>query len=268
MKKRVTHSRRIKYFISPLLLLLNFFCLNLISLQKAHAQDSYEVFQQGNAAYEKGDFDQAITNYQTIYENGEISPELFHNLGNAYFQEKDYVNAILYYEKGLKLDPNQTSILTNLEVANDQINSDIVAVPPFILIQWWRSFSNIFSVSIWAVIQILFLIAITVSIVLIFIKPEKAVRKKSIYSLFLLIPLFVLTTLAMLSKGKEIADSSDAIIKENTILNMGPDIRSDTLTNLTAGDKLQLDDEIGEWFKVRLSNQMIGWIEKSKIERI
>lgn len=242
-------------------------CLFILA-QCVFAQDAQSIFADANTAYQNGKFQKALEKYNELLDQGNMSTELYYNLGNTNFKLKQYVKSILYYEKGLKLDPNNKSILTNLELANDEIDSDIVAIPPFLLFQWWQKFTDLFSLSMWSILQALTFIIIAALLVLLFLKTEKRIRRNLIFSLIGVSLLFLIISFATFTKGKQMGSSNNAIVMDYAILNEGPDIRSDTLTNIQAGIKVKLNDKIGEWHKVTLSNQLTGWIELSKLERI
>nr|2AVP_A Chain A, synthetic consensus TPR protein [Methanothrix harundinacea 6Ac] len=59
----------------------------------------------GNAYYKQGDYDEAIEYYQKALELDPRSAEAWYNLGNAYYKQGDYDEAIEYYQKALELDP-------------------------------------------------------------------------------------------------------------------------------------------------------------------
>ena len=58
-----------------------------------------------NAAYEQGSWNNAIEDYTKLIDNGYSSIALYNNLGSSHYKSGDIPNAILYFEKGLKLDP-------------------------------------------------------------------------------------------------------------------------------------------------------------------
>ena len=50
------------------------------------AQQSYDGwFEEGNAAYNEGNYEQAMTAYQNIVDAGMESATLFYNMGNTYY---------------------------------------------------------------------------------------------------------------------------------------------------------------------------------------
>ena len=231
------------------------------------AQDADKVFQEANEAYIQKSYDQAISLYQTIVQQDLKSPELFLNLGNAYFQKSEFAKAILSYERGLKLSPNDEDLLANLEITNNQLDSEVVEVPPFILVRWWQSFCNVFSTNVWAILQVLLMAAMAFFVGRYFLKQEVGVKRKSFYTALMILPFFLLSFFAANSKAK-FANSESAVVMTETAIKDGPDERSGDINKLYPGNTVLVLDKIDEWYKVQLANQSIGWIPDSAIEKI
>lgn len=86
-------------------------------------------FEDGNTAYDEGNYEQAMTFYNSIVEAGMESADLYYNMGNTYYKMKDYPHAILYYEKALKLNPGDEDTRVNLEIANLAVVDKINPIP-------------------------------------------------------------------------------------------------------------------------------------------
>ena len=55
-----------------------------------------ELFDSGNEAYKDGDYNTAIDHYSSLVSQNLVSPQLYYNLGNAYFKNQQLGKAILY----------------------------------------------------------------------------------------------------------------------------------------------------------------------------
>jgi uncharacterized membrane protein len=84
----------------------------------AFAQDA--LFAKANHDYAEGRFKEAIDSYETLVRSGQWSANLFYDLGNAYFREKDFGRAILNYERALALDRHHPESEANLAIARDE----------------------------------------------------------------------------------------------------------------------------------------------------
>jgi tetratricopeptide (TPR) repeat protein len=94
------------------------FIVLLIGISFIYGQDSYVLFNDGNSYYEQKKYDSAKNCYYQLYQTDIISKELFLNLGNSFFKLDSLPNAILFYEKGLKISPGDIDLTHNLQHCN------------------------------------------------------------------------------------------------------------------------------------------------------
>jgi len=78
------------------------------------AQDAFE---KGNALYQKGQYKEAISTYETILKSGQESAEIYFNLGNCYYKLNQVAPAVYNFEKALLLKPSDSEIQNNLAFA-------------------------------------------------------------------------------------------------------------------------------------------------------
>src|SRR5205807_4717008 len=93
--------------------------LCLVSTPFLMAEPSAQ-FAKANQEYAAGDFKAAIDDYEELVRSGQDTPNLFYNLGNAYFRKTDFGRAILNYERALALDPHHPEAEANLRIARDE----------------------------------------------------------------------------------------------------------------------------------------------------
>jgi tetratricopeptide (TPR) repeat protein len=75
----------------------------------------------GNVAFSKGNFKEAITVYrELIYDYG-FSPELLHNLANSYTADGRNGKAILNYLRGLRIAPGDDDLRADLALIRKQV---------------------------------------------------------------------------------------------------------------------------------------------------
>jgi len=80
------------------------------------ADDPAARFEQANAAFGAGRYDDAIAGYQALLADGR-STALLYNLGNAYFRAGRLGEAILAYERAKLLGPRDADVDANLRQA-------------------------------------------------------------------------------------------------------------------------------------------------------
>ena len=80
-----------------------FFSIDSVSGMDCYAQDA--AIKEAETAYTKEDYGKAIELYEGILKSNGDSPEIYYNLGNAYYKAGKIASAILNYERALVLDP-------------------------------------------------------------------------------------------------------------------------------------------------------------------
>jgi tetratricopeptide (TPR) repeat protein len=95
--------------------------LVLLSGAPCHAGGAEEqLLQQGNEAYSRGDYDQAIADFQQLTATAGFSPSVLCNLANSYAQSGKIGRAVLNYERALRLAPADSDIAGNLELVRKE----------------------------------------------------------------------------------------------------------------------------------------------------
>ena len=77
------------------------FILSLASVVLAQS----DVLKQANTLYSKGNYADAAKVYEKLLAGQGVAPELYFNLGNAYYKSSETGKAILNYERALRLSP-------------------------------------------------------------------------------------------------------------------------------------------------------------------
>ena len=80
-------------------------------------------FTAGNTAFHAGEFEAAITNYQTQVDSGLVSAPLFFNLANAAYRTNRLGLAIYNYRRAAELAPRDADIARNLAMARDAVHN-------------------------------------------------------------------------------------------------------------------------------------------------
>lgn len=87
---------------------------------------SLAPFEQAEAAYKAGRWDDAIRSYDDILASGSYAPELFFNRGNANFKKGDLGAAILDYRRATALAPRDGDIQANLRFALERAGAPAI----------------------------------------------------------------------------------------------------------------------------------------------
>ena len=84
------------------------------------SEDFRAQYNLGNTLYKKNQYSDAVSTYQKALKNAKTKEQktaALYNLGNAYYKNKQQKEAVDSYKQALKLDPNNQTILKNLQIA-------------------------------------------------------------------------------------------------------------------------------------------------------
>ena len=233
----------------------------------SHAES---LWNEANAAYLEGNFEDAIKGYESISSMGLESAELYYNTGNAWYKAGNNAKAILYYERALKLDPSYSDASYNLEIANKNIQDKVEPISEFFLKAWFRSISSLMSSNAWAVMFVV-LFAIIIALVLVFLLSASVIwRRISFFTgLVVLIPMIAALSFSIWQKSSYIDNDEAIVMKTETSIKNSPSSNNSTeLFILHEGTKVKVLESMGAWTKISIADGRQGWMQTSDIERI
>ncbi|NOR86574.1 MAG: tetratricopeptide repeat protein [Bacteroidales bacterium] len=233
------------------------------------AQDFSSNLYQAEQLYAQSKYDSAALYYHSIIDSGYQSPELYYNLANTYFKLQEIPTAILYYEKALKLDPNDENIIYNLNLCNTLIPDRIEEVPRLFFIRWYQGLYNYFPIDTWSYIGLVLFSIFTLLLLIYFLSPAVFWKKigfwSGIFVLFTSLFVFYLTS----QKYSSFKQHNEAIIFMPSItVKSSPAKNSVDLFVIHEGTKVTILDQVGNWRKVKIQNGSIGWIEAENLQII
>ncbi|MDZ7845384.1 MAG: tetratricopeptide repeat protein [Owenweeksia sp.] len=124
--------------------------LLLLAVLTTFGQQPRELFAQGNEKYRQQQYEEAIETYHQITEQGLENASLYYNLGNAYFKSDQLAQAILYYEKAVRLAPHDDEIQQNLKIARQGTIDKFETMPRPIVQATYLALLTALSPSGWA----------------------------------------------------------------------------------------------------------------------
>ena len=233
----------------------------------AGAQDVEDsLWNDANARYANAQYQEALENYLQIESSGKESAALYYNIGNTYFKMRYIAYAILYYEKALRLEPNNQDILYNLQVAREQCIDRIEPVPAFFVAEWIRKSHQILSSGMWSVISIgLLVLALVFFLVFLF---ARGVRfRKASFILSLVIFLFAILSAALAWKSRKEATREDLAIVLAAVSSVrsAPGTQGKDLLVIHEGTRLRVLEQMGDWARIELEDGRQGWVALNEI---
>lgn len=236
------------------------FCLPLFAQTEA-------LFEEGNTAYNDGDYATAINKYEQILENGETSSELYYNLANAHYKANNVAPSIYYYEKALQLDPNDTDILNNLAIAQNRVVDDVEGAQETGAFRIWNGAVSSFGYNEWAWTAITFSVFFTILFLLYYLS-IKSRLKRTFFTFSMLSLLAALITLTFAFQQKDQFSNNDyaIIFASQAPVYAEPTLRGDEIFVLHEGTKIEVLETYQDWVKFELANGLQGWMEKIDIK--
>lgn len=93
----------------------------LMLLVAGMGANASSVISEADSAYNAKDYVKAVTLYTTLLESEGSSAAVLFNLGNSYFQEGDFGNAMLCWQRARRLDPGSQEINTNIHYLQSRV---------------------------------------------------------------------------------------------------------------------------------------------------
>ena len=228
-----------------------------------------ELWQVANTAYNAGNYAQAEECYTRIVEQGLHSAALYYNLANAHFKQDELGKALLYYNRALRLRPNDEDIRHNLEYAEQSTKDSIEKIPEFFLKTWIKSLRGALSCTAWSILSLVMLATALAFGLIYMLAQQLSLRKTGFYLMSVTALLFVVTTAFAWSERNMLTKRSEAIIMNSAVsIKSSPDRSATELFVLHEGTKVTIGEAIDGWAEVRIADGRKGWIEDERIERI
>ena len=232
-------------------------------------QDPEDLFREGNIAYNKGDYDRAIVYYDSISSFGVHSPELYFNLGNAYYKKNAIASSILNYEKALLLDAGNEQLINNLVYAQNMTLDRFTSLPVSELKKATADLVFLTSVRGWSKVLIAFF-WLAALLFFLFVSSNGSIRKRLFFSGFVVsLLLTVLALVVILQQKKFLRNTNPAIVfAQSESFRSEPNLRSEVLLTIHEGAKVFVVERVEDWIKIRLQNGSIGWIPSTSVQSI
>ena len=238
------------------------FCLLFALCCIAYAQTPKEVFNEANKHYAKGDWQKAVDLYNQLLENGEKSPELYYNLGNANLKMQKVGVALLNFERALRMAPRDTDIRFNLEFARKLCGEP----EPGFIENALMFLPNQFTLNQLALLCSALFVLLSVVLIAYFV----TTRKKLLFMVLAIFCILVLFSLFFEIKLNAEKFSNFAIVvKSPAEVRNGPSEGNSVGFSLPEGRKVLLLGKSGQWVAIGLKAEGYkGWVQSQYVEKI
>lgn len=261
---------------------MKFFKLLLLTLSIAtftsNSIFALNLAQQADSAYNKDNFSLAIELYkQALSEQGR-NATLYYNLGNAEYRQGHIAEAVLAYERALRVDPSFADARTNLDFVRTKLQ-DKPEDNNSILQRAHSGLVRSMSANGWAFMAIaVFFVMLGFAAIYIF-SSNVASRKVGFFGGIIALFVTIYFIVVAHDAWKRIDDHSEAIVTvPSTLLNSSPrqPKQTEKVVPLHEGTKVEIVDSVAtpddpvspRWYKVKINGSNSAWLRATDVTRI
>ena len=257
MKKKSNKAKASGFSFVLMILMLMPLSANAITKQNADVE------------YAKGNYQQAIKDYQEILKTG-VSSEIYYNLGNAYYRTDNITQALLAYERALQLSPGDNDIRFNLQYARSKTIDKITPETEMFFVTWYNSLVNFTRVDRWANTAIVSIVMALLLILVFLFAPQMWARKSGFYGSAVFLLLFAFANLFAFQQKHELETKQGAIVIAPTVnVKKTPAASGTDVFVIHEGTRVDITDRgMKQWRGIKLADGREGWLKTSQIEEI
>lgn len=238
----------------------------LLTTQFFFAQSGFD---KGNYLYQKGRYEQAISEYESVLAAKQHSAELYFNLGNCYYKLNKVAPAIYNYEKALVLSPDDSEIQNNLKFAQKMTIDEVKVIPKVGFSKMIHDFTSTLHYNTWAWISIGLSTLFLLFFIGYYFSQISLSKRIFFFGMFGLIFLLLMTVSAAISEKNDFDNEKPAIVFAQMVLvKSEPQNASNTVFTIHEGTKVYILETLYNWRKIQLTDGTEGWIDKNAIKEV
>jgi tetratricopeptide (TPR) repeat protein len=244
----------------------NLLYILLLTTQVFFAQNGFE---NGNALYQKGKYQEAITAYESVFRTKKQSAELYFNIGNCYYKLNKVAPAIYNYEKALLLNPTDAEIQNNLKFAQKLQIDDIKTVEKVGFNKLIQDFTNTFHYNTWGGIAVGLSIVFLLFFVGYYFSQITVSKRLFFFGMFFVMLLLIVSVAAAIFEKNQYNNDQPAIVfSEIVSVKSEPKNGATDAFVIHEGTKVYVIESLDNWDKIQLTDGNEGWIQSSAIKRL
>ena len=228
-----------------------------------------EKLVQANDLYMKAQYEQAATVYEELVHAEGVAPELFYNLGNAYYKSGEIAKSILNYERALRISPLYEDAKVNLEMANLKVIDNVEMTESFFLKRWNETLMKMLTSNQWLFLSAAFFLISLIALFVFIFGTTRSFRQTSFYAGIVVFLMSMIMILYAGSRKNQLVGQQEAIIMSGVVVvKSSPDKSGTDIFQLHEGTKVIIMSTVGKWDEIKLGNGNVGWVEHKHVEAI
>lgn len=234
---------------------------------------------EADSAYNKEDYRLAIRLYLQAIDDEGISPEIYYNLGNAYYRIDELGKSVLYYQRALNLDPSMKDARANLEFVKTKI-ADKPEDDSSFLGNVHEGIISAFTPNAWAWIAFVLFASLIGSLATYIFTNNVTLRKVGFFGGFVILVIVIYVSVVAFQSANAFRNSGKAVVTVPTAnLRTMPGaslqdnekvipIHEGTILEITDSMTMPGETASPKWYDVKINNSTRAWVNASDVERI
>jgi tetratricopeptide (TPR) repeat protein len=241
--------------------------LAAIPVPGARADESARaLLDRGLAAYERGDFEAAVDDFEEILEQGYDDSTVHYDLGNALFKTGRLGRAIWHYRRAHALAPRDADVAANLEYARflalDRIEGQEARTDR--RVEGWLD--RVTSAEAFRAAALLWVLAAAAGIAWQLSPRGGDAARRSAAALAVLWALVF--TGAWVVRHRAASAREAVVVVPEAQVRSAPGPSFPTAFVLHEGAEVVVEGDRGEWTEISLPGDLRGWIETSRVAKL
>lgn len=234
--------------------------------------------QDADSAYIHENYQEAIRLYTDLLYSEGPNPEIYYNLGNAHYRAGHTAQAVLAYERALRLNPAHADARANLKFVNSSLEDKPADNASFLSVAHEAVVESA-SANGWAWIAFGMFVALCGALALYIFSQGVTLRKVGFFGAIVLLILTCYAILVAANAASRVNSHDEGIVAvPGTLLNSVPrqPRQTDKVVPLHEGTKVEILDSVStpddpaspRWYKVSINGSSSAWVRSTDIERI
>jgi hypothetical protein len=178
-------------------------------------------------------------------------------------------NAILWYQRALKLDPSFEDARHNLKMAQELIVDKIEPIAPPFYKRWYKSLVVWLSPNAWAYASVGLFILFVIALFIMFSSLDDGLKRLSIPTGLLALLLSIAVLFVANSAHNYAVDRTlGVIVAPSVTIRSTPHSEGTKLFTLHEGLTVSISTFVEGWYEIRLDDGRVGWIQEKDIEEV
>lgn len=235
--------------------------------------------ERADSAYNAQNFRVALSLYNQVLDKEGATSQLYYNIGNANYRLGNTGQAIVAYERALRLDPSNADARANL----DFVTSSLKGLPEdgsSFLSNIHRNVTGFASPDGWSYIALLLFIVTLGCVAIYLFASNPNLRKVGFFGGITVLVLFVYTlVIAWQTAGAIDRKDIGIIVSQSARLTSNPGTvknKEEKTIAIPEGSKVMIVDSLATpndpvtalWYHVSLNNNTHAWIDATNVEQI